>query len=232
MLKKMLERIKRKNRNYIKTAADNSKTRIRKNLDENIKIFREILGESSDVILRKIKIGGTNAAVLYLEGLADNEVVNDFILKPLLLGVRQTKPSGKLAPKELFLKIKENSVPIGEISEAEDFDKLVSLFLTGVSAVLVDGFPKALMLNTKGWEKRSITDPDIEKVIKGPRDGFTETLRVNTTLVRRRLRDPNLRVINLQIGRRSKTDVAVIYIEDIANPDLVKEVKKRLEKMT
>ncbi|NLO89376.1 MAG: spore germination protein [Clostridia bacterium] len=163
--------------------------------------------------------------------MAKGQMVNDFILKPLLLGIRQVKPNKKFTPKELFLKIKENSVPIGEISEAEDFDVLVSQFLIGISAVLVDGHPRALMLNTKGWEKRNITEPDIEKVIRGPRDGFTETLRVNTTLIRRRIRDPNLRVITIQIGRRSKTEVALIYIQDVANPALVDEVKKRLEKI-
>jgi len=232
MLRKIIGKLKKKSRNTIKSPTDGlGKIKLRKSLDENIKIFRKILGESSDVIIRRFKVGGIRAAVLYLEGMVDGNVINDFILKPLLLEVHQAKPNKRLAPKELFLKIEENSVPIGEISEAEDFDKLVSLFLTGVSAVLVDGYPGALMLNTKGWEKRNITEPDIEKVIRGSRDGFTETLRVNTTLIRRRIRDPNLRIITIQIGRRSKTDVTLVYIQGIASPDLVDEVKKRLERI-
>jgi len=200
-----------------------------KNLERNLKLFREILGESNDVIIRRIEVSGTKVAVLYLEGMVDIDVINDYILKPLLLEVRQVGPNRKYGSKELFCRIMDNAAPIGEVQEVNDFDKLIFLFLTGIAAILVDGNDRAFMVNAKGWQERAVTEPDTEKTIRGPRDGFTETLRTNTTLIRRRIRDPSLRVVITQIGRRGKTDVALLYIKGVASPDLVDEVKKRLE---
>jgi len=200
-----------------------------KQLETNLAKIKEILGDSQDVIVRKIEIRRTKVAVVYLEGLADYATINDFILKPFILESRQTEPNKNYSPNELYNKLYFNCTPAGEVTEAEDFDQLVFLILTGVGAVLIDGMNKAFMVSVKGWPQRSISEPDIEAVIRGPREGFTETLRSNTALIRRRIRDPNLRVITTQIGRRSKTDVAIAYIKGVADPELVDEVKKRLE---
>src|SRR5690606_12716058 len=85
-----------------------------------------------------------------------------------------------------------------------------------------------IIISTKGWSIRGISQPETEAVVRGPREGFVETLRVNTTLIRRRIRDPRLKVKGYQIGERSKTDVCVMYIEDIVNQQALKEVDKRL----
>jgi len=233
MFKGLFRKLKKnKKRNYNRQPLWRKQAKellLSRNLERNLKLFRKILGESNDVIIRRIEVSGTKVAVLYLEGMVDIDVINDFILKPLLLEVRQVGPNRKYGSKELFRRIRDNAAPIGEVEEVNDFDKLIFLFLTGIAAILVDGYGRAFMVNAKGWQDRAVTEPDTEKTIRGPRDGFTETLRTNTTLVRRRIRDPNLRVVITQIGRRGKTDVALLYIKGIANPDLVDEVKKRLE---
>ena len=87
----------------------------------------------------------------------------------------------------------------------------------------------ALFMNTKGWERRSIQEPNTEAVIRGPRDGFTETLRVNTALIRLRLKDPDLRVKNMTVGKRTNTDIALVYIDGIVDPKVLEEMQKRLE---
>jgi len=202
---------------------------LKKDLKGNLEIIRGLLGESQDVIIREMELRKTKIAVFYLEGMADYNLINDFILKPIILESRQTEPNKEYPPKVLYEKLLYNSTPAGEVTEAEDFDQMIFLVLTGVAAVLIDGFAKAIMISVKGWPQRNVSEPDIEAVIRGPREGFTETLRSNTTLIRRRIRDPNLRIITTQIGRRSKTDVAIAYIKGIAAPELVDEVKKRLE---
>ena len=202
---------------------------LEKKLDANLKKIHEMLGDSQDVIFRNVMLRSKKVALVYLEGMVSTDTINDFVLKPIILESRQVEPNKEMSPKELYERLKSSSTPVGEVTEAKDFDRLVFLLLTGVAVVMVDGMDSALMLSVKGWPQRSVSEPNIEGVIRGPREGFTETLRTNTTLIRRRIRDPNLRIIATQIGRRSKTDVAIAYIKGIAAPELVDEVKKRLE---
>lgn len=202
---------------------------LKKDIEENIDEIRQILGESQDIVIRRMQMKSTKVAFVYLEGMADYAIINDFILKPIVLESREAEPNKDFHPKELYERMMYHSTPAGEVSEAKDFDQLIFLVLTGVGAVLIDGVNKAIMVSVKGWPQRAISEPNIEGVIRGPREGFTETLRSNTALIRRRIRDPNLRIITTQIGRRSKTDVAIAYIKGLASPELVDEVKKRLE---
>ena len=88
---------------------------------------------------------------------------------------------------------------------------------------------KALILSSRGWPTRGVGEPETETVVRGPRDGFSETLKINVTLVRRRIRDPKLKIKNIQIGRRSKTDISIMYIEDIVSGEILKEVNRRLD---
>ena len=202
---------------------------ITKNLKKNLEKIKQILGESNDVIIREVSVNNIRVAVVFLEGMVEADIINDDILKPLLLEAREAEPNRNLNPRELLNRIIHNAAPIGEVEQVRDYDKLIFLVLTGVAAVLVNGTDRAFMVSAKGWKQRAISEPDTEAVIRGAREGFTETLRINTTLIRRRLRDPNLRIITTQVGRRSKTDVALVYVQGIANPALVDEVKKRLE---
>jgi spore germination protein KA len=97
--------------------------------------------------------------------------------------------------------------------------------------LLLDKVEESLSANTKGWEKRGVDEPQTESVVRGPRDGFVETLRVNTALVRRRLKDPSLRVKNIQVGERTKTDIALMYIDGLVDPDVLAEVKRRIKEI-
>lgn len=202
---------------------------LHKDIEANVNKIKEILGDSQDVVIRRVTNRKTKIAFVYLEGLVDYTVINDFILKPIVIEAREAEPNKEFPPKVLYDRFLHHGTPAGEVVEAKDFQDLIFLVLTGVGAVLIDGVDKALMVSAKGWPKRSISEPEIEAVIRGPREGFTETLRSNTALIRRRIRDPNLRIITTQIGSRSKTDVAIAYIKGITDPALVDEVKKRLE---
>ena len=202
---------------------------LNKDLQENIDTIREILGDSQDIVIRKVSVNRVKIALVYLEGMVNYTTINDFVLKPIILESRQSEPNKNFGSREVFTRLINSCVSVGEVSEASDFDQLIFMVLTGIGAILVNGIDTAIMVSAKEWPQRAVSEPSIEGVIRGPREGFTETLRTNTTLIRRRIRDPNLRIITTQIGRRSKTDVAITYIKGITSPDLIDEVKKRLE---
>ena len=213
----------------IKASGDDSSNGvpIDKKIKNNIEYFKKLNGDSDDVIIREIRIRGLDAAVFYLEGMVDSRIINDDILKPLMKKGRTQKE--KIKARELFLQIVDEVAPVGEMKIVQDFDELTLLFMSGFAAIFLDGCTRVIMLSVQGWEMRAIEQPDIENVIRGPKDSFTETIRTNTTLVRRRIRDPNLRIITTQIGRRSKTDVVLTYIQGIVNPSLLDEIKKRMD---
>ena len=117
-----------------------------------------------------------------------------------------------------------------DVKEVDKMNDLIKAILSGDSAIFVEGANKGLVIATRGWPGRGVSEPSTESVVRGPRDGFTETIRFNTVLVRRRIRDTKLKFKTISYGTRSKTDVVVAYIEDIAKPELVEEVMARLNK--
>ena len=120
---------------------------------------------------------------------------------------------------------------INEVSTQNQWTPIITAILSGESALLLEGEDQALICNTRGWERRGIEEPTTESAVRGPRVGFSEVLRTNTAQVRRWIRDPDLRVKGIKLGERTQTDVAVVYLESVANPDLVVEVEKRLRKI-
>nr|WP_268748292.1 spore germination protein [Gracilibacillus boraciitolerans] len=108
-------------------------------------------------------------------------------------------------------------------------EAVISAILSGSTVVYLNGINKVFVIETQGWEKRKIQEPVTESVIRGPREGFVEDLRTNIVLIRRYLQDPNLRLKTFQIGRRSRKDLVVAYIDDIIHPDILKEVIRRID---
>ncbi len=101
--------------------------------------------------------------------------------------------------------------------------------LSGLIAVFIEGYNEALIVDVRSYPGRQPSEPDTEKVVRGSRDGYVENIIVNTALTRRRIRDPRLRFEILRIGERSKTDISIAYLNDVANPSLIKVIKKELK---
>lgn len=201
-------------------------------LEENLRRIKVFLGENADMVFRRFSLGSeppVPAAIIFVEGLADKDVISRELLRAATFQLRAAPPAAASSPARLRELLKDTVLSVGEVEEAGDIDALSLRVFTGETAFLLDGSDRGLMVNTKGWEDRAVSEPATETVIRGPRDGFTETLRVNTALVRRRIRDPNLRVKGYKVGRRSKTDINVAYIEGIADPEVVDEVNSRLD---
>lgn len=203
---------------------------VSKNLQENIQIIKDTLRDCDDVVYRNIEIGKdkTRAAIIFIDGLVDKIVISEFAIESLL-NTEDLKSNLGNIKANIAEKASLQHLAIHDVKEEEDLNKVIDFILAGETILLIDGSNKALILSTRAWPARGVEEPQTETVVKGPRDGFTETIRFNTALVRRRIRDPKLKIKTLKVGRRSKTDVAIMYIEDIVNEKLLKKVFKRIE---
>ena len=168
-------------------------------------------------------------ALVYVDGLVDRNMLNEEVLKSLMLQTKHANLSPGIITGDVFSIALRSGLTTSEVKEEEYIDKSMIALLSGDSLVLVDGYKKVLVIGSKGWPSRGVQEPQTESVIRGPRDGFTETMRFNTALLRRRLRDPNLKIKQIKVGVRSKTDVALAYMENIVDKNVLKEVEKRLE---
>jgi spore germination protein len=201
-------------------------------LDASLKAIKDGLGNSDDVVVREFLVGSSQeakAAVLFIDGLVDKNLIHGQILRSVMLAARRIPPKDVPPGAGLMRLIKEATLPVSSVEETSELKKLLSAVMSGTVAFLIEGSDRVILVEAKGWEQRGVQEPETEGVIRGPRDGFTETLRVNTTLLRRRLRDSNLVIKQEKIGRRSETDIAVVYLRDVADPNLVEEVNTRLK---
>ncbi len=204
-------------------------------LQENIQFINTSLGKSTDIIIREIRIGneGTiKAGIIYTDGLTDTPSLQNFILETLMLDIKGVELQEKITPEQdLISVLKDFAMTVGEIKDITDFDVLFTGLLSGDTIILIDGYAQGLLISNKQWVERGVTEATAQMVVRGPREGFSENLRVNTALVRRKLKDPNLWMESKVIGKRTKTNVAMMYINGIANDKIVKEVRLRLDKI-
>lgn len=200
-------------------------------LDTNVKNIEMLFENCMDIVKREVELGTEKKIRIY--GIYTDGLVNRDILEKTLLSIAFNY-------KNLEGQINDNNTPTQiimqhfsatfDVKEVDKMDDLVKAILSGDSAIFVDQSEKALVISTRGWPGRSVSEPDAESVVRGPRDGFTETIRFNTVMVRRRIRDTKLKVKTISYGTRSRTDIAIMYMEDIAKPELVEEITNRLDK--
>jgi len=194
-----------------------------KDYDKNLDIMKQELaeGENFDVIVREVRVGGRKAAFICLDGFVKDDIMTECMKSLLAL------------KKEVFLSstvksILEKGVPYVELSTENKIDELLYSVLSGSVLFIIDGSEEAFIIDPRTYPARNPEEPDIERVVRGSRDGFTETIVFNTALLRRRVRDPKLRIELLQAGKRSKTDICVCYLKDVADPALVEDIKSKI----
>lgn len=200
-------------------------------LKTNLVTVRESLGESFDLTIREFKLGQTQAAVLSLAGLVDKNLVNSHILEPLMVYARMAEPNPVHGAGAVWEFVKNNTLSVHKCQEAGSLDQVLDGILSGFTVLLIDGVSRALLVETIGLESRSVSEPQTESVIRGPREGFTERLQVNTALLRRKIKAPDLRLEKMTLGRVTRTDLCIAYIQGIANDKIVEELKRRLQRI-
>jgi hypothetical protein len=196
-------------------------------LGTSVKILQELFTDCADVIMRGLLVGGERPAVLiFLDGLVSEDRLELNILAPLTQG---PPPDG--ASIDLGKWLEGVALAAKEARTVQTIGQVVEAVLVGDSVLLMEGVGHGLVLSTRFWPQRAIEEPVSEANIRGPRDGFIETLRTNTMLLRRRIKSPHLKFEHAVIGRRTRTDVVITYVKGITNPDLLAEVRSRLARV-
>ncbi|SEN23619.1 spore germination protein [Lihuaxuella thermophila] len=196
-------------------------------LSKNIERIQEIFYHSSDLIIREIQIGKTEpikAGIIYIEGLADLPSIHDYIMESLMLDMDETNRK----QQNYFDFIKQQVLTIGDIAYISDFDSLIKAILNGGAVILLDQQAQGIHAKAKGWKDRDISEPHSQTLVRGPREGFTETFSTNTSLIRRKIKLPDLCLETYTIGRMTQTEVGIMYIKGTAGEHIVQEVRKRI----
>ncbi|WP_313997796.1 spore germination protein [uncultured Paenibacillus sp.] len=189
--------------------------------------FRSLLKDevgldvSFDVVLREMTFGDRRTAMLFMNGLSNGSVLTEVLKRLTYLNPDQVSADALHA----FL---EHFVPASQVMKETDFDAMLDAVLSGSTAFYVEHEGAALVIDAKSFPSRGPDEPTTERVVRGSRDGFVETLMVNVSLVRRRLRDKELRYEVLKVGKRTQTDVCIAYIADIADKQLVDSIREKI----
>ena len=203
-------------------------------LTDNLNRLKTIFINCSDIVFREFDFAqnqNIQLALVYTDGLADKKQVSDQIMKALSLEVPQAILGQKISKSQSLDFIRDRGLCIHQIKETNSLKDVVHAILSGDTILLVDGHATAIINGARGWETRSITESEAEPTVRGPREAFVENLRVNTSLLRRKIKNPNLKIEMLKLGEVTNTDIAIAYIKGIVSYKLVNEVKSRLERI-
>ena len=189
----------------------------------NLQIISDALRseQSFDLVKRGLIIADRKAALFFIDGLLKDDITEK-ILEFFYKNV-------KFENFKSALYFAQSAVPYVEVEVTSDLKKICTDVLSGISALIVEGFTEVILLDTRTYPQRSTSEPDNDKVLRGSRDGFVETLINNTALIRRRIRDTNLTVKAYSVGTQSHTDIAVIYMENKVDKKLLANLDKRLK---
>ena len=232
------------------TSFTNIENNIYKNLDYIKSAYNALI--NSDIVIREFTLNARNqqyhAFLFYIDGMIDTNIMNDFILKPLMLKNQSNSFSGDKT--KVISEIKNNNVTIRKIKKFDISDYLLNSLMpqnsvkkedyfenifsgvnSGNCALFVDTLNIAFNIEAKGFKQRNIDAPNNEVVIKGSQEAFVENLRTNTSILRRIINNENLIIENIDVGKITKTKCGICYMQNITNSDLVAEVKFRINNL-
>ena len=213
------------------TSNEKKEEKLVKNLEDNVKKMQAALAESNDTKVRYFRYGQKKTlkgALIYIDGMVNTTIVYDAILGSL----KDCKISEEELKKENLMDIIDKEVLCAiEVKHENTVNKLIEGCLNGDTVLLTEGCACGLVLDSKGYDKRGVFEPKSETVVRGPREGYTEDLRTNTTLIRRKIRNGNLKIEHTIIGRKTRTNVSIIYLEGVANPKVVNTVRQRIDRL-
>lgn len=196
--------------------------KVTKDAMENMGYIKELLKDNSDITFRHFCVSDRNVGLIYVDGLADKILLNDYVVKPMQLFNEDIRSVEE---------IKNSIISASDVKLEADMASAVKNILSGESILFIDGVEFAYIIATRSWPNRGVSEPNSETTIRGAREGFVETIRFNTALLRRRIRDSRLKLEATTVGVRSKTDVVITYIEDIVNTEALKELKEKIHKI-
>lgn len=202
---------------------------ISKNLEKNITIIENAFQNCGDIVKRRFFVGEKKDIAVYMiytDNIVNGSAIEESILTNIM---NRCRIDGK---KEGMLKrLNEEVIAIGEMNEVKTFQEIFDAVLLGDTILLMDENDIALQASTKGFPSRGVSEAKTEVVVQGPKDAFTEIGATNIVLIRRRIRDTKLKVKRTKVGKRSKTDVAILYMEDIVRREILQEVEYKINQI-
>lgn len=204
---------------------------LQKSLKKSEQYFKDIFRRCSDVVFRDFEIDTPETIkvmMIYVDGLTNTQVVGENLVRALMVNYLAGKNREKESPVP---HMQNHVISIPEVKLEKQLPKLVHAVLSGDVILIIDGEREGMIISARGWDTRGVSEPQAEPLVRGPRDGFTENLRTNTSLVRRRIKSSRLKMEPFEIGALTKTTVAVAYIEGVANEKVVEEVRRRITRI-
>ncbi|MBE0337856.1 hypothetical protein E0698_15580 [Paenibacillus sp. 23TSA30-6] len=206
--------------------------KIETNVETNLQQIKELTSDSPDFMVRHFALGlkaNVPAAVVFLDSMVKTDTVNELVMKSLL-----SRPFAEVAAEEesadgLYKRIQGHALSLGEVKDCDDWNTMMEHLLMGDTIILLEGCEKAISCGTHGGEVRAVNEPTTQSVVRGSKDGFVESLFTNVSLVRRRIKSSDLTLEIFKVGSTSLTNVAMLYMKDIADQSVVKEVRRRVE---
>ncbi|WP_010244512.1 spore germination protein [Acetivibrio cellulolyticus] len=201
-----------------------------KSLDSNISLFKNIFKNDETLIIREFenkRLKAAQCCIIYIDGMVNTEIVNENVVQPVL----RNDLSEDIESNNLLEELKKKVIVSNNVTLETEINKIVSLVISGDTLFLLEGYDKVLVISSKGWQTRSISEPESARVVRGPREGFTESIMVNLSMVRRKIKNPDLKFKFKEIGVRTNTKTCISYIEGLALDGVLEELEQRLDKI-
>ena len=199
---------------------------ISKEIQANEAYIREQLADCGDIQIRKMRLGNEqkiDCLMVYIEVATSNMMLEDSAIGKMI------GHFWEITPEEIQRFIEYNSLGIADVKKLTDMAQVFASLLAGNAVFFMDGFDQAMKISSTGYPGMGVTEVEMEKVLRGSKEGFSDSVKINSALIRKRLRDTRLKVVEYYIGERSHTLVQIVYMEDLAEEEFLEQVKERLE---
>lgn len=199
-------------------------------LENNILLFEQIFFNDHTLITRRFEnkyLSAAKCCILYFDGMVDSEVLNTNVIMPIL----SNNLLKEISPSNLLEELQYKVILSDEIVVSNNYHTIVDSIIYGDTILLVEGYDKVLIINSKSWPSRAIDEPESAQVVRGPREGFVESILINISLVRRKIKNPDLKFIFKELGVQTHTKICISYIDGIAENSILKELEMRLEQI-
>ncbi len=208
--------------------ADYNNIYISGNLEDDILAFKEIFKNDITVRVKRISARNLipiNAALIYIDGMVDSTQLNEAVIEPII------EVSAENDCESLAQYVQRQLLFARDVKPQNEFSKILEGILYGEALLLINESKTALMIDVKGFRTRGISEPENERILQGPREGFEETALLNLAMLRRKLQTPDLKIELTTVGRRSGTKVFICYLNSLINPKTLKKLKEKIEKI-
>ena len=203
--------------------AENNTQTMKTSLQENMDYLNQVLqvDVSFDLVYRVIHVGGKEACIYFIDGFC-----KDVLMQKMLQYFMDMKEAD--LPQNVHEMLKKK-IPYVEVDVAKDYNKILTNLLSGVFVLLIDGYDQAILIDSRTYPARGVEEPSKDRTLRGSKDGFVETIVFNTALIRRRIRDPHLRMEMMNAGHASRTDIVICYMDDRVDEKLLREIKTKIQ---